>query len=134
MRAAASRKIGPIGSEGAGSSEGASEAYLPLLNDLARSLVGREHPYVSNWQFAMWSLSMRHTQDTPEPAWPHWLLWGALTDRVEVHPDELADAEQSMHRAATEWLVIASQPGRWAAFFDHWPYVERGYERPSETS
>ena len=60
-----------------------------------------------------------------------WLLWGALTDRVERKPTERAVAEEAMGRAAREWLDVVDDEPAWRAYFDRWLYDEMGYARPS---
>lgn len=49
-----------------------------------------------------------------------WLLWGALTDWVEVKPDEESGANGAMRRAAREWLELPRDSGSTREFFDRW--------------
>jgi hypothetical protein len=72
--------------------------------------------------------------DSPEAehCWALWLLWGALTDWVERKPDERPEAEESMRRAANEWLELSDGESAWRRYFDHWLYSEMGLERPKD--
>lgn len=73
--------------------------------------------------------------DSPEAehCWALWLLWGALTDWVELKPNEKAEAEDSMRRAAQQWLELpdGDEPA-WRNYFDHWLYSEMEMERPKD--
>ena len=39
-------------------------------------------PYEAGWQ--MWGLAARNAASTDEEAWALWLIWGQLTDRIEL--------------------------------------------------
>jgi hypothetical protein len=65
-----------------------------------------------------------------EHCWALWLLWGALTDWVELKPDERLMAEDTMRRAAKEWLELPDGEPAWRRYFDHWLYTEMEMERP----
>ncbi len=67
-----------------------------------------------------------------EHCWALWLLWGALTDWVEQKPGETPQAEESMQRAAKEWLELPDGEPAWRRYFDHWLYSEMGLERPKD--
>ncbi len=61
---------------------------------------------------------------------PLWLIWGALTDWVELRPEGSAQAEATMVRAAEEWLSLPStESDARTAYLDRWVYDELGYER-----
>lgn len=72
--------------------------------------------------------------DSPEAehCWALWLLWGALTDWIERKPDEKLKAEDTMRRAAEEWLELPHGEPAWRRYFDHWLYSEMGLERPKD--
>ena len=64
---------------------------------------------------------------------PLWLLWGVLTDWVEVKPEETDEAEATMREAAQAFLPIAEDDDALRLYFDQWLYEERGgfYVRPA---
>jgi hypothetical protein len=58
-------------------------------------------------------------------------LWGALTDWVEVKPDEEDIARAEMIRAAREWLALNPHDSDAVdAYLDYWLHDVCGYERP----
>ena len=96
---------------------------------------GREEPYAA--AKAMWSAGFDGSfcdekAPDPEHCKALWLLWGALTDWVELEPAQSAEAEESMRRAAAEWLEVADEEPRWRAYFQHWLYAEMRLTRPEE--
>jgi hypothetical protein len=101
----------------------------PRIETFMRDMVdGRSKPYEAGR--AIWAEAMREISAQPDIMHPMWLIWGALTDRVEVRPLEEHAAEESMMRAAREWLAIspANEDAR-RVYFDRWIYDELGYER-----
>ena len=76
---------------------------------------------------------MRHADASHEVMWPMWLLWGALTDWIEVKPEETPQAEAAMRRAAQEWLATRDEVEAQRAYFERWLYEEMGIERPQAT-
>jgi hypothetical protein len=64
---------------------------------------------------------------------PLWLLWGVLTDWVEVKPEETDEAEAAMREAAQAFLPIAEDDDALRLYFDRWLYEECGgfYARPA---
>lgn len=93
-------------------------------------LKGQLQPYDGGWK--IWGMAGKHAQESPDTLWPLWLIWGALTDWVEVRPTEKTAAEQKMLMAAREWLAL--QQGDIAArdrYLDRWVHDEMGYERKS---
>jgi hypothetical protein len=82
----------------------------------------------------VWATAMGHATQSEEVMWPLWLLWGALTDWVEVKPAETREAESAMRRAAREWLALPDDVDAQRAYFDRWLYEEVGYERPAKPS
>ena len=77
----------------------------------------------------IWGEAFSHADDSPDLMWPMWLIWGALTDWVEVKPEETEQAHEAIRRAAREWLLLADDPGVQEAYFQRWVYEELGYER-----
>lgn len=62
-------------------------------------------------------------------------LWGALTDWVELKPDEEARACAEMARAAREWLALDPRDSDAVCrYFDHWLYDVCGYKRRNPSS
>lgn len=91
---------------------------------------GRVTPYDAGSE--MWGLAMGSVGPGTDGEHCHalWLVWGALTDWVEVKPDEEVAAQAAMRRAAAEWLDAREDETAWRAYFDRWLYEELGYERP----
>ena len=96
-----------------------------------RLIISRNRPAYRSGR-RIWSTAFRHAGGPDEVMWPMWLLWGALTDWVEVRPAETAQAEAAMRRAAHEWLALPDDAGARRAYFDRWLYDELGYERPEQ--
>ena len=78
----------------------------------------------------IWATAMTHSPESDAILYPLWLLWGALTDRIERKPAETEQAESAMRRAAREWLSLPDSLEAQRAYFDRWLYEEMGYERP----
>lgn len=78
----------------------------------------------------IWSEAMGTAVQSHDIMWPLWLLWGALTDRVDENPDEASVAREAMRRAAEEWLALPPESSARTAYFDRWLYEEMGYDRP----
>jgi hypothetical protein len=57
------------------------------------------------------------------------LIWGELTDWVELRPAETGQAETHMITAAREWLTVAGDREAEAQYFDRWLHDILGYER-----
>ena len=104
------------------------DSRADVLALLRRIAAGNNQPYDLGRR--IWQLSM--VKVDPAGDWvyhPLWLLWGALTDWVEVKPAETAQAEDAMVEAAKGFLRVAGQETLERAFFDHWLYERLGYER-----
>ena len=86
-------------------------------------------PYRAGWR--IWGTAMRHAGASHEVTW---LLWGALTDRVEAKPEESRQAEDAMRRAAQEWLSLTDNVEGQRAYFERWLYQEMGYKRPQRST
>jgi hypothetical protein len=79
----------------------------------------------------IWAAAFENSDRSPNVAWPLWLIWGALTDVVEVQPANRATAEAKMRQAAEEWLALpAKDDATRKAYLDRWVYHEIGYEPP----
>ena len=111
-----------------------SEAVRPKLIAYVRQIAeGMDDPY--DTAFELYRAAM--TSVAPEgregaQAYGLYMLWGALTERVETKPDEREAAFRDMHRAAGEWLrVCDADEAEWRSYFDHWLYEEVGYRRGS---
>ncbi|MGW5586940.1 hypothetical protein [Streptomyces sp. NPDC003857] len=57
------------------------------------------------------------------------LIWGELTDWVELRPSETDQAETHMVTAAREWLTVESDREAEGQYFDRWLHDILGYER-----
>ncbi|WP_228454162.1 hypothetical protein [Streptomyces alkaliphilus] len=58
------------------------------------------------------------------------LIWGELTDRVELRPEETEQAEAYMLTAAREWLTAQGDPEAEARYLDRWLHDILDYKRP----
>ncbi|MET8782297.1 hypothetical protein [Streptomyces sp. NPDC004589] len=58
------------------------------------------------------------------------LIWGELTDRVELRSAETDQAENLMIAAAREWLTVEGDREAEAQYFDRWLHDVLGYECP----
>ncbi len=95
----------------------------------------KEKPHAAGraiWSTAFDGSFCESVAPDPEHCKALWLLWGALTDWLELKPEESAEAEQAMRRAAREWLQAADDESKWRAYFEHWLYAEMEYSRPAE--
>ena len=79
---------------------------------------GEDSAFDSGWR--IWGEAFNHVDKSPDILWPMWLLWGALTDWVEVKPDEVDQANAAMRRAAREWLRLPRDSDSIRQFFDRW--------------
>ena len=87
------------------SDEATLAAARRRIETLMRRIAARRGPgYRAGWR--IWGTAMHHAPQSTELMWPMWLLWGALTDWVEVKPDETEQVESAMRRAAGEWLTL----------------------------
>ena len=101
--------------------------YLSLLRRLATA-ESPSYPLA----LELWKLSMKRVPEFADD-WiyhPSWLLWGALTDWVEVKPQERTEAEAAMVEAAKEFLAASGDPAAEQEYFDRWLYDRCGYPRP----
>ncbi|MFF1353139.1 hypothetical protein [Streptomyces sp. NPDC058297] len=58
------------------------------------------------------------------------LIWGELTDRVELRPAETDQAETHMVTAAREWLTVEGDREAGARYLDRRLHEILGFERP----
>ena len=101
---------------------------LEMEQQMRLMLEGKVKPYDAGW--LIWKSSMSNMANSSEIMHPLWLIWGALTDWVEVRPLEEKEAEATMLRAAKEWLSLEpSNTESRTAYFDRWVYEEMGYKR-----
>ncbi|MEU8217972.1 hypothetical protein AB0C47_19610 [Micromonospora taraxaci] len=118
----------PVG----GSGDEAWSAYLERSRDLAEQILRVDDPYDLGLQFMGRMLDLT---DIGEYAVSMYCLWGALTDRVELKPDEEDRALAEMARAAREWLAVDhGDSDAIRRYFDYWLYDVCGYERPEAQS
>jgi hypothetical protein len=105
-----------------------SEGIDAIEREMNRMLESGSDSYASGRR--IWEIAFTHAPDSPKVMWPLWLIWGALTDRVEVKPQECAAAEQMMLRASREWLALDRRDEKARdAYLDRWVYDELGIER-----
>ena len=108
--------------------------YVEKVTEQAGLLVaGNERAYDiarRTWTLGMDGMSTEALRDV---AWPVWLIWGDLTDRVDGPRGREPGAEEAasveMRRASAEWLLVADDAVSRAEYFDRWVYEECGYER-----
>jgi hypothetical protein len=95
---------------------------------MEKMLQGRLEPY--EWGWKIWRITFKQAPQSPELMWPLWLIWGSLTDRVELRPTEKFAAEQEMLKAAREWLALPNgDTTARNSYLDRWVHEEMGYER-----
>jgi hypothetical protein len=108
--------------------ESISAALRRMEADM-RSLASSEgDPYEAGRR--IWAEAFSLAGESKDLMWPLWLLWGALTDWIEMKPDETHRACEAMRRASREWLVGGGQANSRRAYFEKWLYEELGIERP----
>ena len=97
---------------------------------MQRLIAAEARRYEIAWE--IWGKAMS-VVDSPDLMHPLWLIWGALTDWVELRPEETSQAESAMVRAATEWLSLPDgDAAARKSYLDRWVFDELGYERPSD--
>ncbi|MEU1687209.1 hypothetical protein [Micromonospora sp. NPDC005707] len=103
-------------------------AFLARMNQLAAEVDETGDVYAAGLR--LWEVSGRAV-DAGELAGNFCALWGALTDWIELKPDEADQAEAAMRRAAREWLGLdQTDSGAIQRYLDHWLHDICGYERP----
>jgi len=112
-------------------SEAGQRTHVGLVHieaELRAVAAGYGDPYVAARR--IWSEAMSGAAESHDLMRPLWLLWGALTDWVEVKPEQAARAHEAMRRAADEWLALPREATSRDAYFERWLYEEMGCERP----
>ncbi|MFJ7949822.1 hypothetical protein ACIQ6K_40585 [Streptomyces sp. NPDC096354] len=107
-----------------------SEAFrVAVRTQAAAMLDGDASPY--DLALEIWRLAMGEWPglDGDESRISLHLIWGALTDWVELRPTETDQAEAHMATAAREWLTIEGDQQAEAEYFDRWVHDILGYER-----
>jgi hypothetical protein len=108
-----------------------SEALRNIEVQMRRMIDGDASPYDVGW--IIWETAMS-VLSSPELMHPLWLIWGSLTDWVECRPEDSAQTEATMVRAAKEWLSLPSQESSVRrAYLERWVYDELGYDRNAPT-
>lgn len=107
---------------------------MATIRGIASELVaGSRAPYAAAWE--MWEAAVHGIsggEGDQDHIWGLWLLWGALSDWIEIKPEETPLAEESIRRAAAEWLALPDEPNARTTFFSYWLYEELEMERPTE--
>ncbi|WP_329458081.1 hypothetical protein [Streptomyces sp. NBC_01497] len=109
-----------------------SEAFRAAVRaHTAVILNGKSSPYDAALE--IWALAGRQWpgDDGDEACVSLQLVWGALTDWVELRPAETDQAETRMVAAAREWLTIEGDREAEVRYFDRWIYDILGYEHPA---
>src|SRR4051812_48592615 len=105
-----------------------SEAIAAIEAEMERMIDDSEDPYSSGRK--IWEIAFVHASISPDVVWPMWLIWGALTDWVDMKPEEGARAKQEMRRASREWLALDGDDADLRrAYFDRWVHDELHIER-----
>jgi hypothetical protein len=107
-----------------------SEAFRVAVRAQAAAMLdGDASPY--DLALEIWHLAMGEWPgpDGDEACISLHLIWGALTDWVELRPTETDQAEAHMVTAAREWLTIEGDQQAEAEYFDRWVHDILGYER-----
>ena len=103
------------------------EQITGLIAEVARSEANTYDRASDVWSYSLGAIAEEWVYH------PLWLLWGALTDWVEVKPEETEQAEVVMREAARQFLPIADDDDALRLYFDRWLYEEHGglYARPA---
>ncbi|SBT40904.1 hypothetical protein [Micromonospora auratinigra] len=105
----------------------AEVAYLRQVTALARDLVAADDPYEPALEIS--GVSAQASLEV-EPAGYVWLIWGDLTDRMELRPDEDEQSAAEMLRAARAWLALdLTDRAAVAGYLEHWVHDVCGYAR-----
>jgi hypothetical protein len=117
-----------------------AEGRLARLRELAGALIDADSPYDIAREIhfgAMggipgeWGLLDGRQKLLNDSLHALSLVWGSLTDWIENKPQETAQAEAEMRRAAREWLAVPDDEAALRAYFDRWVYDEMGYAKPA---
>ncbi|MGW3891442.1 hypothetical protein ACWD69_22360 [Micromonospora chokoriensis] len=109
----------------------AEVAYMREVTALAESLIAAEDPYEVALDIHGVSA---HAMIEVDPAGSVYLIWGELTDRVELKPDEHEQAIAEIVRAAREWLSLdLANHEAVGRYLDYWVHDVCGYARRAGT-
>lgn len=98
-----------------------STPYRPAVRSYVQSILsGSLPPYDGALQIFGSSGREWPAVDGDEARTPLMLIWGALTDWIELRPDETAAAESEMIAAAHEWLAAEGDTEAEASYFERW--------------
>ncbi|MEU1622340.1 hypothetical protein ABZ479_34220 [Streptomyces sp. NPDC005722] len=112
-----------------------SEAFRIAVRAQATAMLdGVASPY--ELALEIWGRAMGEWPgaDGDEACFSLHLMWGALTDWVELRPTETDQAEAHMITAAREWLTIEGDRQAEAEYFDRWVHDILGYERQASAA
>jgi hypothetical protein len=102
-------------------------ALLSIESEMRRIDSGSVDPYEAGRR--IWSEAFSHAPVSPKVMWPLWLLWGGLTDWIEMKPKEAGLANEAMRRACHEWLTTVTNESSRKAYFEKWLFEELGLKR-----
>ena len=103
--------------------------HTEIRAEMRRMIAGESVPY--DGALKIWGEAMRLTPQSREVMWPLWLIWGALTDRVETQSHDDEETSREIMRAAKAWLALdIDDEAERKAYLDRWVYEEGlGYHR-----
>lgn len=96
------------------------------IDGLMAQIVDADNPYPIGLK-AMGAAIPTATSDSDLLAGVY-LIWGSLTDGVELHPEDSAKYLKRMRQAGEEWLDLKDDDAR-RHWIDHWVYDVCGYAR-----
>lgn len=97
---------------------------------LAKDLLASDDPYEVALEIHGISA---HASTEFESAGSVYLIWGELTDWMELKTEENEQAEAEMVRAAREWLSLdPANREAVARYLDYWVHDVCGYARPTK--
>jgi hypothetical protein len=81
-----------------------------ITDELTKMVCGETEPYRAGW--IVWSKAFSLLKESPNIFGPLWLIWGSMTDWAEQKPKETGIANETMLRAAEEWVSINTEKSR----------------------
>ena len=100
---------------------------MQQVTALAKDLLTTDNPY--EVALEIHGLSA-HASMGMGPADSVYLIWGELTDWMELKPEENVQAEAEMARAAQEWLSLDLADRKAVTrYLDYWVHDVCGYAR-----
>lgn len=97
------------------------------LDVLIAQVPTAENPYKVGLDIMSAAVEPMRTSDI---ASRQYVMWGGLTDWLELKPEEEAEALAAMRRAASEWQAVKDDFAARERYFDHWLYDLLGLDRP----